>query len=548
MSSSEKKMIRFKGITINPGRVLAHVCLFSVGRQKSVIEFALDSDSAVTREIERYSVAREECSQELNQLASQATDAIGKAESEIFIAQTHIMNDPQMVASITGLIKEKRRNADWAIATVLGEFEERFATLDTQYLRDRSNDITEIKRRLLSRLTNTIAGYVCEGQPHCRRGANRLIVAEELTAGMIVNMKMDTVQGFVTEHGGITSHAAILARSLGIPAITGVSGIMAHIGCADMLLINGDTGEVYLHPDKATIDALITTKPADEIPVRVELTPAGMELSANASTLEDVKQSVLLGADSIGLFRTEILFVGAERLLTENEQFAFYKNVTDVMHGRPVTFRMLDIGGDKPLPFLRMRKESNPFLGWRGARFLLGNPEIFNTQIRALGRLSMKARIKIMFPMVIDQLQMALLLARSREALDGIEHDSANISFGAMFEVPSAFIQAKEILELIDFGSIGSNDLIQYLFAIDRDNEQVSQEYNPDHPALWSFLSDLSRVAVAAGKPVSICGEMAGREGIAGKLLGTGITSLSVSPRLIPRVRTEMIRFAQEKK
>jgi phosphoenolpyruvate-protein kinase (PTS system EI component) len=281
------------------------------------------------------------------------------------------------------------------------------------------------------------------------------------------------------------------------------------------------------------------------VPAQAAVTPRGMELSANASSLEDVKQARFLNADGIGLFRTEILFVGAERLLSEEEQYAYYRDVARAMDGRPVTIRMLDIGGDKPLPFLRLKKETNPFLGWRGARFLLGNVDIFNGQIRALGRLSVKRKIRVLFPMVIDAMQMQALLDRAREALAGVRHDSANIEYGAMFEVPSAFLEARDILKKIDFSSIGSNDLIQYLFAMDRDNELVSHEYNPDHPALWIFLRELAAVARELGTPLSICGEMAALEGMPAKLLDAKISSLSVAPRLIPRVRNEMVRYSR---
>jgi phosphoenolpyruvate-protein phosphotransferase (PTS system enzyme I) len=543
-----KSPMVFKGSTINAGRVVSEVCLFSAGRQKLVPEYPLENDAAVHQEVRRFRAVCARCSDDLGRIAEEVRGSIGKAEAEIFTTQKHILNDPKVADAIALLITAERKNAEWAASKVLTEFEEKMASLDNQYLRDRSSDLGELRQRLLNLLTNETAGFLCEGQTHCRRGAHRVIVAEELTPNMIVNIKMNKVMGFVTEHGGITSHAAILARSLGVPAVSGVAGFMQHVACGDTVLINGDTGEVHLHPDEATVKALIQVLPEEKGPATVAATPSGMLLSANASSLEDVKQAMALHADGIGLFRTEILFVGAERLLSEDEQYAFYRDVVEAMGGRPVTIRMLDIGGDKPLPFLRLKKEANPFLGWRGARFLLGNHAIFNGQIRALGRVSVKKKIRVLFPMVIDAAQMQTLLDRSREALDGAEHDGANIEYGAMFEVPSAFLEAREILKKIDFASIGSNDLIQYLFAMDRDNEMVSQEYNPDHPALWIFLRELSAVARELNKPLSICGEMAGLEGMPGKLLDAKISSLSVAPRLIPRVRSEMVRYARSGK
>jgi phosphoenolpyruvate-protein phosphotransferase (PTS system enzyme I) len=547
-ATAKKTPMVFKGSTINQGRVVSQVCLFSLGRQKLVPEYTLDNDAAVRRELERFHAARAVCSEELKKIAAEVETSIGRAESEIFITQSHILNDPKMVDAVALIITAERKNAEWAITQVLSAFEEKMASLDNQYLRERSSDISELRRRMLNRLTNEKAGFICEGQAHCSRGANRIIVAEELTPNMIVNIKMNMVLGFVTERGGITSHAAILARSLGVPAVSGISGFMQHVGCGDRVLINGDTGEVHLHPDAATISDLIQVIPEEKEPAMVAVTPQGMEIAANASSLEDVKQARAVNADGIGLFRTEILFVGAERLLSEEEQYAFYRDVLDAMGDKPVTMRMLDVGGDKPLPFLRLKKEANPFLGWRGARFLLGNHVIFNGQMRAFGRLSLKRKIRILFPMVIDVAQMQALLDRSRETLSGVEHDSANIEFGAMFEVPSAFLQARDIMKKIDFSSIGSNDLIQYLFAMDRDNEMVAQEYNPDHPALWIFLRELAVIAREMKKPLSLCGEMAGREGMTRKLLEAKISSLSVAPRLVPRVRNEMIYYSKNKK
>jgi phosphotransferase system enzyme I (PtsI) len=543
-SAAKQKISRlFKGNAISAGKVAARVCLFSIGRQKLIPEYSLENDEAVNLELRRFGTVRILCSEELTRIAASVEVSIGKAEAEIFITQQHILNDPKVVDAIAMLITVQHKNTEWAINKVLLGFEDKMASLDNQYLRERSGDIGELRRRLLNRLTNTQAGFICKGQSHCRQGRDRVIVAEELTTEMIVNMKMDRVMGLVTEHGGVTSHAAILARSLGIPAVSGINGIMQHVECGDIVLINGDTGEVRLDPDETTMQAF-SHGPDSEAREEITVTPKGMELLANASTLEDVRLALSLRADGIGLFRTEILFVGAERLLSEEEQHVFYRDVADIMAGWPVTFRMLDIGGDKPLPFLRLKKEANPFLGYRGARFLLGNHAIFNAQIRALGRLSLKRKIRVLFPMVIDAMQMQTLLDRSRSALGGVPHDAANIEFGAMFEVPSAFIQAREIMKKIDFSSIGSNDLIQYLFAMDRDNEMMSQEYNPEHPALWIFLRELSAIAHELNKPLSICGEMAAREGIPRRLIETKITSLSVAPRLIPRVRREMIRVA----
>jgi phosphotransferase system enzyme I (PtsI) len=272
-----------------------------------------------------------------------------------------------------------------------------------------------------------------------------------------------------------------------------------------------------------------------------------MEALANASSIDDVLQARAANADGIGLFRTEILFLKADRLLDENEQYAVYERAVLGLSGKIVTFRLLDIGGDKPLPFLRIKKESNPYLGWRGARFLLGNPDIFSMQVRALVRLSDRHKLRILFPMVVDAAQQGKLIDAVREIIVTGQGRSENIELGVMFEVPSACLQARDLYKQIDFGSIGSNDLIQYLFAVDRTNEQVSDGYDPDHPILWTILRDLVEAARDAGKSLSICGEMAGREGMVERLLSIGIRSLSVSPRLITQVRREMLRYVDLK-
>jgi len=272
-----------------------------------------------------------------------------------------------------------------------------------------------------------------------------------------------------------------------------------------------------------------------------------ISLLANIEIVEEVDSVMAYGADGIGLFRTEFLYLNKKELPSEEELFEIFKKTAQTIAPRPVTIRTLDIGGDKPLPFLRLKKEANPFLGFRGARFLLGDMDIFSCQLQALARLSLKRVVNILFPMVIDCVQMRLLIDRSREVIGAVAHNYDQIRFGAMFEVPSAFIQARQIMSIIDFASIGSNDLIQYLFAIDRDNEMVSQDYDPEHPALWTFLSDLSTIAREEGKPLSICGEMAAREHMPGRLLDAGISSLSVAPRLIPRVRGEMIDYSRQR-
>jgi phosphotransferase system enzyme I (PtsI) len=532
-------MMEFKGLAINSGRAVAPACLYSSNLHKSVDEYSIE-ETEIESELIRFERALIESSKDLEIISSRVAGGMGVVESEIFLAQNHIMNDAAIVRQIKDLIRNTRKNVESVIFEVYRNYEEKFRSMDSPYLRERVSDISEIRRRLLDNLKKQKPGFLCEGQQHCQRGAGRVIVAEEFTADMMAHMNFERVRGFATEHGGVSSHAAIIARSLGIPAVTGLKNITEFAKCGQKVLVDGDAGTVYLEPEDEVLSRLISVEEVSAEKEIFIITPPGMEVLANASMIDDVKQAKVLRADGIGLYRTEILFIKSDRLLSEDEQFRHYSSVVEEMGDKTVTFRLLDVGGDKPLPFLRIQKESNPYLGWRGARFLLGNPDIFLSQIRALLRLSKKNKIRIMIPMVVDERQYAQVTAAIRDAGTAVGMVAENISLGAMFEVPSACIQAKKILKLADFGSIGSNDLIQYLFAVDRNNEQVSADYNPEHPILWEMLMAIVDAAAQEKKHLSICGEMAGREGMARRLLDIGIHSLSVSPRLIPQVRNEM--------
>jgi len=544
MASANREMHEFKGLAINSGKVMARVCLYSAEKYHLVKDYTLESPQEITRDISRLDTALTACSDELERVAADVAKNVGKNESEIFIAHKHVLNDPGVVAAIKKAVNTDRKNLEWAITDVFSTYEEKFTTLDNEYLRDRSSDFGEIKRRLLNHLYDTRPGFICHNQAHCTRGKDRIIVAEEMTAEMMVHMKLENVLGIVTEKGGITSHAAIIARSLGIPAVSGIRGIFDHVICGTELYVDGDKGVVITNPTEEIKRANMPAERADRMEVCLLVSPPGMQVMANTSHLDDVKLAATMHADGIGLFRTEIRFMQAERLLSTDEQYDYYAEAVRCMGDRPVTFRLLDVGGDKELPFLRIRKESNPFLGWRGARFLLANEDIFASQVRALVRLSRHTIANILIPMIIDAAQCRALIDAIRGIMATEPAHADRVRIGAMFEVPSACLQAAEILKYADFGSIGSNDLIQYLFAVDRNNDMVSQDYDPEHPVLWNLLENLQRDAAEAGKPLSICGEMAGREGMVSRLIDTGITTLSVSPRLIPRVRNEMTQKA----
>lgn len=547
MAKRIHKNKKFKGLAISSGQTVARVCVYSVQRHNKTAKKVLISENETKAELDRFEKALIFCSNELDTVIGNVSKVIGKTESEIFIAKKHIMNDPAINDKIKQIILEEKRGLEEAINEVYQEYENKFSNFDDEYFRERSSDIAEIRRRLLDYLSNTQPGFNCEGQDHCAKGNNRIIVAESLTADMMVHMNLFNIMGIVTEHGGISSHAAIIARSVGVPAVSGIKNIYKEVSCGYRILVDGDTGTVIVDPDEKTEKKYI---PIDLVNSKEECpltSPEGIEVFANASLIEDVKQAALVRADGIGLFRTEIAFMRAERVLTEDEQFELYSNIQNIMHGKPVTFRMLDVGGDKELPFLEIEKESNPYLGCRGSRFLLSNDDIFKSQAKALLRLSKNGPVRILFPMIIDTVQLKKLCNAVRLLIPQVDSIKENVFLGAMFEVPSACMQAEEIMELVDFTSIGSNDLIQYMFAVDRNNESVSDDYDPEHPVLWKILKNLCETAKEMNKPISICGEMAGRLSTPSKLLEVGFTSMSVSSRLVPQVRNEIVKYLDVK-
>ncbi|MFH0919472.1 MAG: putative PEP-binding protein [Fibrobacterota bacterium] len=532
----------FPGVPLAPGKAAAAVCLYAAHHHRSVAEYDLAGEPDIVRETARYESALTQVADELTKAAAEVEASIGKAEAEIFMAQYHILRDPEVSVKVRANIRQQKKNADYAVNAVYRQYEESFEKLDNSYLKERANDIADIRRRVLDKLQDVSPGFLCKGRNSCSRGQGRIIITETLTPAMIAGTDFTQVRGFATEHGGKGSHAAILARALGIPAVSGIHGIMELVRCGDRVLIDGDKGMVTLHPGAGEDFGLLPGAPEEATGASVSL--PGTEALANVNMPEELEWAQRVHADGVGLFRTEFLFVKSNRLLLEEEQVRIYSEVVKKMEGKPVTFRLLDVGGDKPLPFLPIEKEENPALGWRGARFLLGNPDLLRTQLRALARASAAGPLRVLFPMVIDAEQFRALAAEAETAVSNVRADRGRIKLGAMFEVPSAVFEARAILALADFGSIGSNDLVQYLLAVDRNNERVQNDYNSDHPALWAVLDALSRAARDAGRLLSLCGEMAAVPGVAGRLYDIGIRSLSVSPRFVPAVRAEMARRA----
>ncbi|MFH1800821.1 MAG: phosphoenolpyruvate--protein phosphotransferase [Candidatus Omnitrophota bacterium] len=525
---------RFKGLPLSPGVAVARVCLFNERRHVS-LPISNVTDKEVRSEGDRFRKALSFVREKLAQLIKEVEERIGKAEAEIFTAQKMILEDPVLIQRVTDHIRSKHFNAEKAVISSLDFFEGQLAEMDNAYIRERSSDIGEVKRRMLDALANLNPSFQCESDSFCQKGKNRIVIAQELTPSLTMELNTDFIRGFVTDRGGVASHAAILARALRIPAVSGIPEIHDMIFCGTEVLVNGDTGEVMIWPSQKTLAEYpdLQREITGEVPTVEPV--AGLKVFANLSLAKKVKEAVDHKAEGIGLYRTEFEFFAAGKVLCEVEQYDLYLEVLKTMKDKPVYFRMLDLGGDKTADFLKFPKEQNPALGLRGSRLLLGHPELFKNQARALARASRHGHVHVMYPMVIDIEQFRKLKKAFEEATSDIPQ--GEIKHGLMFEVPSACLDAEEILKEADFGSIGTNDLIQYLFAVDRDNEFVAYDHHPDRKIFWHLIHHVAHAAKKHRKPLSVCGELASNPVYTRKLLAAGIHAVSVAPRAITGLR-----------
>jgi phosphoenolpyruvate-protein phosphotransferase (PTS system enzyme I) len=537
MNTNVQQEVKIKGRPLSPGLAIARVCMFNEKRHSNLPIYKVKG-SGIDLEIARVKRAVEIAGNRLEELRSQVAERIGKAEAEIFVAQKMILEDRTLFNKVSELITEHFLNAENAVSSILDSYEARMQEVDDEYLRDRASDFGEVKRRILDVLSNMKPSLQCTDKGHCQKGKNRIIVAEELTPSLTVDIETDKVLGFVSERGGQNSHGAILARALGIPAVSGLADFRQKVSCGTELLINGDTGEVVIWPKEKTISKAKVeyNKPIQSLAITDPV--AGLKVMANINLASDVHEAIDMKAEGIGLYRTELEIIATGKLLDEDDLYQRYSSVVKSMKGMPVTFRVFDVGSDKPFPFLNIPQEQNPSLGFRGGRLLLGKKELLQNQARALARASIHGPVHIMYPMVIDLAQFLELKTVFEDAVKDIPRGT--IKHGVMFEVPSACLDAREILMEADFGSIGTNDLIQYMFAIDRNNEFVAYDYKPERPVLWKMIKIVADAATASGKPLSICGELAGDPVYLSRILELGIDTVSVNSRLILKVRSEV--------
>jgi len=536
MSSKETNII-LHGIAAAPGISIAKAHLYS--KQKEDISSQTVDD--VEEAIANLDVALEQSKKELRKIFSLAVDKIGEKRAAIFDAQIMILDDPILISNIKDRIRREKKVPEFIVDSEISKYTQLMNQADEAYMKERSHDIEDIKNRIIRNLKKK--------KWKSRIATDVIVVTTNLSPSDTVLFTRMNVKGYVTDFGGLTSHAAILARSLNIPAVLGLHDATNKIQENNELIIDGYKGLVIVNPDEDTLNEYKTKieklQSYDEELYKLKDLPAKttdgktIKLFANLDLMEELEFITHNCARGIGLVRTEQLFNHLESFPDEEEQYITYKDLADRIYPEIVTIRAFDIGGDKVLPV--DLHEPNPFLGWRGIRLLLDNPELFKTQIRAVLRASAHKNIYFMIPMVtaIEEVrETKILIEQCKKELKAEKKQfDKHLPVGLMIEVPSAAAMAKDFAEESDFLSIGTNDLIQYTLAVDRGNEIVSKLYQEFHPSIVRFIHHVAKEGKKVGKPVSLCGEMAADPFAAPLLVGLGLESLSISPSIIPQIK-----------
>jgi len=492
---------------------------------------------------------------EIEYIKNEFRDIVGEEESSIFDAHLAILDDPVFMNEIQGVIERQYKAAEVAVKEAIDHFVTMFDLLDDEYMKERAMDIKDVGNRLLKHLLGAPEITLpSDTQPY-------VLVVKELSPSQLAHLNPAHVLGVVTMVGGKTSHASIMARALGIPLVAGIEGKLAEpIQTGDLIVMDGDSGKLFVNPDKKTVDQFECTRVEQQVrKERLELlasveavTKDGteMRLSANISSVKELDMAVKYGALGVGLFRTEFLYMDRANFPSEEEQFQVYLQIVRKMEGRHTVIRTLDIGGDKQLDYFPLPQEDNPFLGFRAIRISLERQELFQTQLTAILRASAYGKTKIMYPMIssVDEVRQANeILRRAMADLDarGIPYDP-EIPVGVMIEVPAAVTIADLIAKECDFFSIGTNDLVQYVLAVDRMNEQIAHMYHPYHPAILRMLRTIVEAARDAGIPVSVCGEMAGDERSIPLWIALGVHDLSMSIQSLLRVKHRILNTSAQ--
>jgi len=519
-------------------------------KELDIPRFAVEDSK---EELDRFYRALDQSKQQVSQLLERASKNGNKDVADIMQAHLMMLDDPEFLAKVKESIENEKLNAEFAVWSVGQEYIQFFEQMTDEYLKARAADLKDITERIIRNLTGTLLDLSQLPQ-------NTVLVARDLAPSDTAQIDREHVVGLVTDEGGPTSHVAIMARSFQIPAVVGTKNATGEIKNGDLLVVDGNEGIVEVNPaedslknyeqkqlqwkkEQSDLGELITVP-------SVTKDGAQVKLEANIGRPEEVEIALKFGAEGVGLFRTEFLFMDRNTLPSEEEQFEAYKKALEGMRGQVVTIRTLDIGGDKDLPYLGLQRENNPFLGWRAIRYCLDRRDVLKTQLRAILRASAYGKAAVMFPMIssveeVVKAKEVLEEAKAELREEGQPFDE-HVKVGIMVEIPSAAVAADLLAPEVDFFSIGTNDLTQYTLAVDRDNEKVREYYNPLHPAVLRLIKRVIDVGNAFGKEVAMCGELAGDDKATEILLGLGLQVFSMTPSSIPRVKKVVLSTNNE--
>jgi len=480
-------------------------------------------------------------SKAIEALYEEKLETLGKEDAQIFKAHEMIINDPELFDKIANLIRNENYSPAYAITVAIDEFVKMFENMENEYFRERALDMKDVGKRLIG----NVLGF--SDQSLKTIDEKTIIVAKDLTPSDTAQLNEKVIQGIITAEGGNTSHSAIIARTIGIPAIMGVENIKEVIRSGDYAIIDGSSGEVMINPEASLIKEYqkkkISIKEREKdlkslIGVETKTKDGKIvELSANIAGLKDLENALKFDAEGVGLFRSEFIYMERNQLPTESEQYEIYKEALEKLGEKPMIIRTMDIGGDKAVDYLNFKKEMNPFLGYRAIRYCLDHTEVFKTQLKALYRASIHGKLKIMFPMVSSLKELRAIKSILKEVKSELNHDnipfSKEVEIGIMIEIPSAAIMADKLAKAVDFFSIGTNDLIQYMTATDRMNSRLNHLYTPYHPGVLRVINDVIKKAHNEGIWVGMCGSVAGNQNLIPLLLGMGLDEFSMSPSSI---------------
>ncbi|MCE9954733.1 phosphoenolpyruvate-protein phosphotransferase PtsI [Aeromonas rivipollensis] len=531
------------GILASPGIAFGKALLLK--EDEIVINQGKISADQIDVEINRFLEARTKSAAQLEAIKEMAGRTFGEEKEAIFEGHIMLLEDEELEGDIRSFIKDNKASADKAIYEVIEQYAKMMAELDDPYLRERATDFRDIGTRLVKNVLGIAVVNLSTIDEEV------ILVAKDLTPSETAQINLKYVLGFVTDIGGRTSHTSIMARSLELPAIVGTNDITARVNNGEMLILDGINNQIIINPTaeqlaeakkfqaqfQAEKDELAKLK---DLPA-ITLDGHQVEVCANIGTVKDTEGAIRNGAEGVGLYRTEFLFMDRDALPTEDEQFKAYKEVAEAMPDQPIIVRTMDIGGDKELPYMNFPKEMNPFLGWRAVRIFFDREDIMHAQLKAILRASAFGKLRIMFPMIISVEEFRSLKAtveqlKAELRADGKAFDES-IEVGIMIETPAAAVMAHHLAKEVDFFSIGTNDLTQYTLAVDRGNEMISAMYNPLSPSVLTLIKMVIDASHDNGKWTGMCGELAGDERATLLLLGMGLDEFSMSAISVPRIK-----------